>query len=89
MLRQPPFYEIEKFYVQARAGLYYHGRVLEFGEQIDCLSDFTANQLYVRKMIGSREQVQASAEKYGLVFNAENKKNDSQVIKKNERSKLI
>ncbi|WP_397599129.1 hypothetical protein [Silvanigrella sp.] len=89
MLRQPPFYEIEKFYVQARAGLYYHGRVLEFGEPIDCLTDFAANQLYVRKLIGSHEQVQASANKYGLVFNVENKKNDAQVIKKNERCKSI
>ena len=82
MYRLPPFFKIEKFYVESIIGIWLHDKVIPFGTSLEQehLPDALKHNLYVRFQIGSAEQVQRVASKRGLKFELV----ESPVLKTNE-----
>lgn len=62
--------EIKKFYVWTRHGFNFFNERLQFGEEIDVrnLSPVTIQNLCDQRLIGSREQVEQTASKIGIVL---------------------
>jgi hypothetical protein len=82
MYRLPPFYKIENFYVESLLGIWLHGRVVPFGSRLEheYLSDALKQNLYVRFQIGSEEQVQRVATKYGREFKPSGSDRDDSLV---------